>query len=390
MTFLRPTVFILLMLSASAVRAEDAGVVKKAAVMQHAKIIHASYADSLAAAQRMRSVVGDFLSAPDAAKLEAAREAWTLARQPFLQTEAYRFYSGPIDDADGPEQLLNAWPRDENFIEAVPGGAEPGIVGNTRDFPQITPQVLELVNQRDGEKCIACGWHAIEFLLWGQDKSAAGPGARPFTDYTSAPFAARRGQLLKACVDLVILQLKALAEDWRPEDINKYRAYFEEATDTSVENMLSALIFLSENELAGARLQVAYDTKDQENEHSCFSDTTWQDNVYNAMGIQNVWRGTYVRTDGSRVEGLGLRDIFRALKPEMEAKVTELIGASVAKARAIPQPFDQAILGGDESPGRSAVMALITALEDQAVALRTLAQELGISVPDVPPGGLEG
>ena len=49
---------------------------------------------------------------------------------------------------------------------------------------------------------------------------------------------------------------------------------------------------MSENELAGARLQVAYDTKDQENEHSCFSDTTWQDNVYNAMGIQNVWRGT--------------------------------------------------------------------------------------------------
>lgn len=390
MMFLRSTASILLALSAAMLRAEDAAAVKKAAVMQHTKIIYASYADSLAAAQKLRSAVQDFLSAPDASKLEAARKAWTLARQPYLQTEAYRFYSGPIDDADGPEQLLNAWPLDENFIEAVPGGTEPGIVGNARDFPQLTPQVLERLNQRDGEKCIACGWHAIEFLLWGQDKSATGPGDRPFTDYTTAPFAVRRGQLLKACVDLMILQLEALAEDWKPEDINKYRAYFEEATDTSVENMLSALIFLSETELAGARLQVAYDTKDQENEHSCFSDTTWQDNVYNATGIQNVWRGTYVRTDGSKVEGPGLRDICRAVKPEMEAKVTALIDASVAKARAIPQPFDQAIQGDDESPGRKAVMALITALEDQAVALRKLAQELGIEVPDVPPDGIQG
>ena len=372
----------------------DATTVKRAVVLHHAKMIQANYSDCVAEAEVLESAVREFLAAPDAAKMEAARKAWIGARRPYLQSEAYRFYAGPIDDPDGPEPLLNSWPLDESFIEAPPGSVDPGIIGNTRTYPRIAPEVLVRLNQTDGEKNIACGWHAVEFLLWGPDRSATGPGARSFSDYTTAPNAKRRGEYLQACTDLIVRQLGSLTEEWAPEDPNNYhanfRSVFEEGVDYSVERIISALIFLSENELAGERLQVAWDTRDQENEHSCFSDTTWQDNVMDAAALQNVWRGVYVRPGGVKLEGPGLRDICLAVQPDMEPALTSLIDGNLAKAQAIPQPFDQAIRGEDDAPGRKAVLALITSLEDTGAELRKLARSLNIEVPEVPPEGVEG
>lgn len=375
-------------------QAADAAALKRSVVLQNAKMIHANYSDCVAEAKKMQGVIREFLLAPDASKLDAARKAWIAARRPYLQTEAYRFYAGPIDDPDGPELLLNSWPLDESFIEAPPGSVEPGIVGNERLCPRITPSALVRLNQADGEKNIACGWHAVEFLLWGQDRSATGPGDRPFTDYTTAPNAKRRGEYLRVCTELIVQQLSGLVEEWAPEDPKNYhanyRAVFEEGVDDSVERILSALIFLSENELAGNRLQVAWDTRDQENEHSCFSDTTWQDNVMDAMGLQNVWLGAYVSPGATGLTGPGLRDLCLSLHPDLEPKITALIEANVAKSRAIPQPFDQALAGDDDAPGRKAVMALITSLEDTGAELRKLARALNIEIPEVPPEGVEG
>ena len=62
-------------------------------------------------------------------------------------------------------------------------------------FPEITAEALTAANEEGGETNISTGWHAIEFLLWGQDLSATGPGARPATDYTTAPNAERRGDV---------------------------------------------------------------------------------------------------------------------------------------------------------------------------------------------------
>jgi putative iron-regulated protein len=381
-------------LCAPALAGEDLAALKKSLVLQHAKIVHANYSDSLAEAKKLQSSVRDFLAAPDAAKLESARRAWMAARRPYIQTEAYRFYAGPIDDPDGPEPLLNAWPLDENFIDAPPGSVDPGIVGNVRAWPHLSAPLLAKLNLEDGEKNVACGWHAVEFLLWGPDRNADSPGNRPHTDYSIAPHAKRRGQYLQACADLIVQNLTELTVDWAPEDPQNYhanyRAVFEEGIDYSVERIVSALIFLSENELAGERLQVAWDTRDQENEHSCFSDTTHQDNLMDATAIQNVWRGVYVRPDGTRLEGRGLQDLCRAVQPDMEPRLTSLIDGNVAKAAAIPQPFDKAIAGDDEQPGRKAVLALITSLEDTGAELRKLARALGIEVPEVPPDDIEG
>ena len=388
-----PLLVLTALLPAQPLRAQDPAAVRRAVVLQHAKIVFATYSDCVAAAKVMQTAIREFLAAPDAARLEAARKAWTAARRPYLLSESFRFYAGPIDDPDGPEPLLNAWPLDESFIDA-PGSADPGIVGSERQYPHLTPSVLKSLNQAEGEKNVACGWHAVEFLLWGQDRRADGPGDRPFTDYTTAPFAKRRGEMLAACAGLIVEQLEELASEWAPEDPKNYRANyrstFEEGFDYSVERILTALIFLSENELAGERLQVVWDTRDQENEQSCFSDTTGLDHITDATGMQNVWRGSYTGLDGRRLEGPGLKDLCQAVKPELLSRLGSLIDGNVAKATAIPQPFDQAVLGADEAPGRTAILHLITSLEDTGAELRKLAQALGIEVPDVPPDEVAG
>src|SRR5256885_11217291 len=65
---------------------------------------------------------------------------------------------------------------------------------------------------------------------------------------------------------------------------------------------------LSRGELAGERLEVALASRDQEDEHSCFSDNTHRDAVTNAQGILNVWQGSYKRLDGSELQGPGIKD----------------------------------------------------------------------------------
>ena len=48
----------------------------------------------------------------------------------YSPTEVFRFYGGPIDDDNGPEGLLNAWPLDEVFIDYVLGNPDAGIIND--------------------------------------------------------------------------------------------------------------------------------------------------------------------------------------------------------------------------------------------------------------------
>ena len=353
----------------------------RAVVLNYSKTVHAVYSDCLTASTQMRDAIRSFIAAPSAEKLTTARQSWIKARQPYLQSEVFRYYAGPIDDADGPEPLLNSWPLDELYIDAAEGGSG-GIISNEKDYPVIDAKLVLQLNLKDGEKNISCGWHAIEFLLWGQDKSVTGPGDRPFTDYTSAPFAARRGQYLQACADLLPTHFEDLLRQWAPNKLGNYRAIFEEGYDQSIERILTGMIFLSGNELAGERLQVAWDTREQEDEHSCFSDTTCQDTLYDAIGLQNIYRGQYVRPDGSTVSGPGLRKLAELVKPDLVPDLDAKIDGTVAAARAIPVPFDQAILGEDDAPGRKAVMKTIAGAEDQSALLRRFARALQIQIPE--------
>jgi putative iron-regulated protein len=376
--------FPLLLLASYSLAAADPQALQEAAVRTHAKTALAAYTDALDGAVLLQEKVRAFLEKPDATGLDAARKAWIAARKPYIQTEALRFSGGPIDDDDGIEHALNAWPLDESFIEKVPGAVEPGIIENEKDYPEISSKLLERLNETTGEKNLTCGYHVIEFLLWGQDTSSTGPGNRSFEDYSTAPQAKRRGQFLKAACAKLVADLRYVADDWSEGKLGNYRAMFEEGVEDSLRRMVMGLTLLCEFELAGSRLQVPYDLQEQEEEHSCFSDTTHLDTQWNVAGVANVWNGIYRKTNGSVVEGTSLRLVAEKVAPALAAEISKRILVCQGLAAKFPPPFDQAILGDDDSPGRKALKELIITLEDLGQSFRKLGGILGAEIPTDP------
>jgi len=350
----------------------------KAVVQHYAVLVHASYSDVLTSAQALQKAITAFAAAPSAQGLEDAKKAWLAAREFYGQTEAFRFYSGPIDDDKGPEGRLNSWPLDESYIDRVVGKPASGIVNNPKI--KINKAALAKLNERGGEENIAAGWHAIEFLLWGQDLSETLPGQRSFEDYVDgkAPNADRRRAFLVTATELMVDDLGYLVKAWAPGAKN-YRAKFEQGGIQSVRKMIVGLGSLSRGELAGERLEVAMNTQDKEDEHSCFSDNTHRDVVANAQGIENVWLGSYKRLDGSTLQGASLKDLVAAKDAALADKVSKQIAQSVASANAIQAPFDREIVGDKNAPGRIRVQKTIDSLVQQSKDITEAAAALGIT-----------
>jgi len=342
----------------------------------YATLVHANYEDTLNAAKALQAAVKALTATPTQAHLDAARKAWLDAREFYGQTEAFRFYGGPIDNDNGPEGRLNAWPMDESYVDAVQGNPKAGIVNHRKQA--ITKKALSALNEKGGEENIATGWHAIEFMLWGQDLSETGPGNRSVDDFIDgkAPNADRRRQYLTVVTELLVDDLGTLVKAWTPGVKTNYRARFEKGGNESLRKMFVSLGSLSRGELAGERLEVALASQDQEDEHSCFSDNTHRDAVANAKGIENVWLGRYVRADGSTLQGPSLRDLVTAKDAAIASKTSQQIRNSVESAEAIPAPFDRAIVVG--SPGRPKIEATINSLTAQSNDIVSAAAAIGI------------
>ncbi len=362
--------------TAAPAAAAAAAVDHKAVAVHYAALVHANYADTLAAAKDLQAAIAEFTKAPSADGLGKARKAWLDAREFYGQTEAFRFYGGPIDDDKGPEGQINAWPLDEAYVDYVTGKPKAGMVNNAKF--KITKAALAKANERGGEENISAGWHAVEFLLWGQDQSETGPGNRSFEDYVvgKGQNAERRAQYLTVATELLVDDLTAMVKAWEPSAKN-YRAKFEKGGKESVRKIIVGLGSLSRGELSGERMEVALNSQDQEDEHSCFSDNTHRDVVTNAKGIQNVWLGQYTRRDGSKLEGPGVRDLVAVKNPALAEKTTAQIADSVKGAEAIPAPFDRAIVKG--SAGRPAIEKTIASLVSQSKLLVESASAVGIA-----------
>jgi putative iron-regulated protein len=349
---------------------------RKQSIQNYADIVLATYEDSYVTAQALKTAVDAFVATPTAAGLEACKSAWKAARIPYGQSEAFRFYGGPIDNEEGPEGYINAWPIDENYIDYTVSQPDQGIINNADTYPVINKQLLIDLNEDGSETNISTGYHAIEFLLWGQDLSADGPGTRPYTDYLTdengtASNQERRGQYLKAVTELLLDHLAIVRDAWVSGAT--YRTNFTDVANTiqTLDDVFRGIGVLSKAELAGERMLVAAESGDQENEHSCFSDNTVSDLQMNFQGIKNVYYGTYTRIDNSTVSGTSLKDLAqRANKTKADALDSSFAEVE-AKMNDIPSPFDQAIV---DDP------ALITA---PAESLRTLSDRIADVLVDV-------
>ena len=351
---------------------------KEEVVQNYADGVHALYSASLASARDMDRAIDRFLAEPSAARLEAAKRAWLTARDDYGPTEAFRFYDGPIDnEEDGPEGLLNAWPLDEAYIDYVEGDSDAGIINNPGDFPSIDADLIASLNEEGGEENVSTGWHAIEFLLWGQDMNDDGPGDRSIEDYTTNPNAARRSTYLAVASDLLLTHLQQMVDAWAPGGGNYRAGFVAKDADDAITDIITGIGELSRGELAGERMTVAYEERSQEDEHSCFSDNTTNDIVGNALGIQMVFEGHY-----GTVSGPGVKDLIAAEDEDLAEQLADQIRRSVAAANAIAGPFDQHLREGvsNDDPGRRSVLTTIELLEAQTDTIVEAADKIDITI----------
>lgn len=309
----------------------------------YANIALANYSDALKDAKVLKDAIDEFAKKPTLENLNKAKVAWLLSRESYGQTEIFRLANGPVDAEEGwiadaygaLEGQINAWPLDENMIDYTidaegkktsgniidtigsfnPGGEESKEV----DVTKITVEAITDLNENGGDANVASGYHAIEFLLWGQDQDysnflkdgithgALTPGLRPLKDFTTDKNASRRLAYLKAASEKLVADLEVITSAWE-KDIDGTKGLYQAALkgqltgDNASKNIESAdalkqiiagMGVFVKSELANERIAVAVLTPSEEDEHSCFSDNTHRDIVNNYLGFKNILTATY-------------------------------------------------------------------------------------------------
>jgi putative iron-regulated protein len=357
---------------------------KEAVIAQFSNIAAANYDDAYTTAVTLQTALDALVATPTQTTFDAAKDAWLDAREAYGQTEAFRFSDGPIDDADGPEGLINAWPLDENYIDYVDGQPTAGIINDTT--VTIDAATLTSLNEAGGERNIAIGYHAIEFLLWGQDDADASlltKGDRPYRDYVPGGTTAnqdRRGLYLQVCADLLVAHLLELKNAWKSGSTTNYRATFESLeNDEALRRIFTGIGVLCKSELAGERMFTALDNQSQEDEHSCFSDNTHRDIILNFQGIWNVYLGTYTRTNGSTVSGSSLKDLAAEYDEALNDEIVTRLNTAMAQVNAITVPFDNALT--QESVGGSGpIQRAVNTLQSLGDKFAEIAGKMDITI----------
>ncbi|MEO8667954.1 MAG: imelysin family protein [Bauldia sp.] len=346
-----------------------------AEIAAYAAGVSSSYEASVAEAKKLQSAVNELLANPTDAALAAARRAWVVARPAYLVTEAYRFYDGPIEELEG---QINAWPMNEAFVDYVEGNPKAGIIN---DGSEISIKEIIARNQVSDENDVTTGWHAIEFLLWGQDLNPDGPGNRPASDYVAGKDNNdRRRAYLLAVTDQLVADIETVAGHWQPGSGDYAGKFVALPPREAIGRILNGVAVLAGFEFMSERLAVGLDSGDQEDEHSCFSDTTHQDFVYDLKGIENVWTGAH-----NGAPGAGLKGLVEKVDPATAAEIDGLLADATAKLAALGDPWDKVLATPEGSPERAKGEEAVAALQALGAGFKTVGAKLGVLV-QIPSG----
>jgi len=363
---------------------------KKEVLSHYTDLAHAMYQDSLTSAKDLQEAINNLVAKPTEVNLAAAKAAWKVSRVPYLQTEAYRFGNAIVDDWEG---RVNAWPLDEGMIDYVSAdyGDESdenpyytaNIVANKKlmiggkevDASKITKALLaDTLHELDEiESNVATGYHAIEFLLWGQDLNGTGPGAgaRPASDFDTKNCSRgncdRRASYLTASTDLLIDDLSWMTNQWAAGGEARTTLMKGNAGE-GIAAILTGMGSLSYGELAGERMKLGLMLHDPEEEHDCFSDNTHWSQYYDAKSVQNVYTGNYTRIDGSKVSGPSVSDLVAAKDTSVDKALRAKLNTTMAEMQVLVDSaekdgvtYDQ-LIGEGNKAGNAKVMTAINAL----------------------------
>ena len=375
-------------------------------VSHYGDLALAKYEDSLIAAKALAARIDAFINAPSERNLTAAKSAWIAARVPYQQSEVYRFGNTAVDEWEG---RVNAWPLDEGLIDYVSAsvyGIENEdnplftanvvasaflmIDGKSVDAAVIDPRLLRSLHEAgNNEANVATGYHAIEFLLWGQDLNGtlAGAGRRPASDYVTGTGCTngncdRRAAYLHAAAQLLINDLQDMVEAWMPGGAARWPL---RKSSAGIAAILVGMGSLSYGELAGERMKLGLLLHDPEEEHDCFSDNTHNSHFYDGLGIENVYTGRYTRLDNTVIRGPSLSDLVRGQNAELDTEMLSRLGTTMVHLSVMKRSgdsgvkaYDQMLAEGDAN-GNAMVQSVIDALVEQTKTLEQIAVTLGMA-----------
>lgn len=396
-----------LLLSGSMLAAPAAAPTAAAVLTAYGDIAQAMYEDSLATAKTLQAAVNAFLANPTPATLTAARTAWKAARVPYMQTEGFRFGNAVVDEWEG---KVNAWPLDEGLIDYVASSygttsddnplytlnviakKQIRIGARNLDATVINAQLLRSLQEAQGvEANVATGYHAVEFLLWGQDLHGTGPGAgeRPATDFNVKACTHgncdRRAAYLKTATDLLAADLAEMAADWAPGGKARV-ALTAKGANGGLATILTGIGSLSYGELAGERMKLGLILHDPEEEHDCFSDNTHNAHYYDQLGMTEIWRARYTRVNGTVVQGASLRDYAMAKNADAARRMDARMDETLAKVRLMKDTADAGrmsydqMIGSNNAAGNKMVDDAIAALIAQTRADEAVVAALGLKI----------
>ncbi|NRQ13242.1 imelysin family protein [Ensifer sesbaniae] len=390
--------------SALALQPAHAATDAAAVVKHYTAVAHAKFEDALTTAEALDKAVDALIATPSEETLKAARDAWLKARNPYQETEVYRFGNAIVDEWEG---RVNAWPLDEGLIDYVDPsyGSESDenalftanvianktikIDGKDVDASNITPEFLAGTLQEAGgiEANVATGYHAIEFLLWGQDLNGtkAGAGNRPYTDYDTKACTGgncdRRAAYLKAATELLVSDLKEMVANWTPDGAATKAV--EADPKAGLVAILTGMGSLSYGELAGERMKLGLLLHNPEEEHDCFSDNTYNSHLHDSIGIQSAYTGEYTRVDGTKMTGPSLSELVAAKDVALDKEMTANLATTVEKMRAMAkraettEAYDQ-MIGEGNAEGNATVQAAIDGLIAQAKTVQRVIASLDL------------
>ena len=326
----------------------------------YANLVSHYYNEVSLSTQEMHNAIIKFVQAPDNNSLTNAKNKWIAARSIYGITEAFRFYGGPIDGVnkygeEGPEGLINAWPLNEAYIDYVKGSSNAGIINNLS--LEINNDTIIAANMSEDDADVSTGWHAIEFLLWGQDFSLETAGIREASDYLPTnEINIRRRAYLVATSALLLEHINWLSMEWL-ENGEGRKAFLNKNDPGGA--ILTGIATLAGFELSSERIATALDSGDPEDEHSCFSDQTHNDVKANFNGIINVYLGKGLNGESFSPS---ISEFVAKNNLKLHENILEIINETNISINNITVPFDKMLSEPKNGPGRQAAEKTVSNL----------------------------
>lgn len=280
---------------------------------------------------------------PTASNLEAARQAWRDARDPWEQSEGFLF--GPVDQK-GIDPSIDSWPVNQTDLDAVLNSSN-----------ALTKAYI------DGLDGTLKGFHTIEYLLFGEN------GNKLVGDFTVRQF-----EYLDGCSQSLLGATQALNDSWR-EDKDNYISNVINAgkagntiypsQKSALEELMYGMITIAD-EVGNGKINDPFSQQNVDLEESRFSKNSKKDFADNIRSIKNIYLGSY-----NNKSGKGMSTIIVGKNAQLDAKLISEIDAAIVAIENIQGSFTEAIFNAKQSvtDAQQKVRALQQTLESEALPI---------------------